>query len=111
MNQYTIVLICILTAVLLSGLAYFLCARTVKRTVRLLPLLYGFLFCVLGVLCYVFDWFGGVWLDLSGFIAFVLFVYGLLGLLACGAGYLVFYITSRRQCFSCFTEGRKKGRR
>lgn len=95
MNVYTLALICAVTAAVLGGLEYCVCSRTDRLVLRLAALLYGIIWCVLGVLCYVFRWFGGGWLDLSGFIGMVLFVYGVWSLLSVLAGYLIWHVRNR----------------
>ena len=96
MNLYTLIFLCIITAVLLACIEYKACSCSTAVIIRCLPLLYGLIWIILGLCCYAFDWFAADWISFSGVVGFALIVYGALSMVAVLAGSLVYRCTKKK---------------
>ena len=97
MNSLTLLIFTIFTAAVFGFEEYQLCSKQAGIWFRLLPVIYGIVWCILALLCRIFHWFAAGDLDLSAFFALLGASYGVLCIASASAGYFLWRFKNRVQ--------------
>ncbi len=89
MNRETLIIVFAVTLCVMCALEYFVCLRSTKRAVRLLPAVWPLFSAGCAVYMIIVRPLNGDWFDLSGLFALLFAVYAAVSLLGMLGGYIL----------------------
>ena len=95
-SDYSLIIIGAICAILTFVIQLFLCFKAKRTGIKLIPLYFTLLLCVLAAVTALFGGSPDSFMDLSGLVAVVIFCIALLFGISTGAAWLIYKVKTRK---------------